>query len=128
MPQHAPSLTTTLRNFTARPLVRNIFKVLTGNIGGNFLNMIALSWIGVALGLKPKVASALTMQTVLGAAHMAQASSEPLSELRRRVTSPGGTTAAALAKFDELGLAEVLKAGLAAARDRSIELAKASGH
>jgi len=83
---------------------------------------------GVALGLKPEVAAPLAMQTVLGAAQMARESSEPLTELRRRVTSPGGTTAAALAKFDELGLAEVLKAGLTAARDRSIELAKQSGH
>jgi len=83
---------------------------------------------GVALGLKPEVAAPLALQTVLGAAQMARESPESLSELRRRVTSPGGTTAAALAKFEELGLAEVLKAGLAAARDRSIELAKQSGY
>jgi pyrroline-5-carboxylate reductase len=83
---------------------------------------------GVAMGLKPEVAEALTLQTVLGAAQLAIQSSDSLTELRRRVTSPGGTTAAALAVFEEKGLADVLIAGLLRARDRSIELSQAAGH
>lgn len=44
------TLITRLYNFTARPLVRNIAKVLTGNLAGNLLNIIALAWLGFALG------------------------------------------------------------------------------
>ena len=83
---------------------------------------------GELMGLKPEVARQLTMQTVLGAARLALESDESLTELRRRVTSPGGTTAAALDVFDEEGLADVIKAGILRARDRSIELSKASDH
>ena len=50
MPQRPIPLTTTLRNFAARPLVRNILKVLTGNLGGNVINFFAMAWLNVALG------------------------------------------------------------------------------
>ena len=83
---------------------------------------------GEAMGLDPEASRALTLQTVLGAARMAIDSGEALPELRRRVTSPGGTTAAALEVFDEKGLAEVLQAGIIRARERSVELSQAAGH
>jgi pyrroline-5-carboxylate reductase len=79
---------------------------------------------GVEMGLHPKVARTLAMQTFLGAARLAVESGEDPAELRRKVTSPGGTTAAALEVFDAEGLEDVLKAGLKRARDRSIELAQ----
>jgi pyrroline-5-carboxylate reductase len=78
---------------------------------------------GEEMGLAPEVARRLTLQTVLGAAHLADASDVDPAELRRRVTSPGGTTAAALAVFEERGLAEIFKAGIHRARQRAIELA-----
>lgn len=90
--------------------------------------MEVMAEAGEAMGLAPEVSRQLTMQTVLGAVTMAMEGGEPLPELRRRVTSPGGTTAAALATFDEKGLAEALKAGILRARERSIELSQATGH
>lgn len=90
--------------------------------------MEVMAEAGEAMGLAPEVSRQLTMQTVLGAVTMAMEGGEPLPELRRRVTSPGGTTAAALAAFDEKGLAEALKAGILRARERSIELSQAAGH
>lgn len=90
--------------------------------------MELMTQAGVELGLTPETAKALTMQTVLGAARMALDSPEPLEVLRERVTSKGGTTAAALAKFEELGLPAVIKGGLQAARDRSLELSQPAGH
>lgn len=90
--------------------------------------MEILTEAGVEMGLAPEVAEPLAVQTVLGAAQLALQSDEPLALLRKRVTSPGGTTAAALATFEEKALAEVIKAGVLSARDRSIELSQAQGH
>jgi pyrroline-5-carboxylate reductase len=90
--------------------------------------MEVMAEAGEAMGLAPDVSRELTMQTVLGAVKMAMEGGEPLPELRRRVTSPGGTTAAALTVFDEKGMAEALKAGILRARERSIELSQAAGH
>lgn len=74
------------------------------------------------LGLSADVARELTLQTFLGAGRLARESDEPPAELRRRVTSPGGTTAAALETFDARGLADAFAAGIRRARERSIEL------
>lgn len=78
---------------------------------------------GEELGLDPELARRLTLQTFLGAARLAIESEDSPAELRRRVTSPGGTTAAALDVFERGGLEALIKEGLRAARDRSIELA-----
>jgi len=78
---------------------------------------------GVSLGLSPEVASELTVQTVLGAATMLRETGEDPAELRRQVTSPNGTTAAALAVLADRGVHDAFVAALTAARDRSIELA-----
>lgn len=90
--------------------------------------MEVMAEAGEAMGLDPEVSRQLTLQTFLGGVRMAMESSESLPELRRRVTSPGGTTAAALAVFEEQGLPEALKAGILRARERSIELSQATGH
>ncbi|MDQ0543730.1 pyrroline-5-carboxylate reductase [Methylobacterium brachiatum] len=89
-----------------------------------FLLVEALADAGIAEGLEPSVAQALARATVSGAGALLEASPEEAAELRRNVTSPGGTTAAAL---DVLmrpdGLAPLLRAAVAAARRRAAELA-----
>lgn len=92
-----------------------------------FLLMELLSEIGADLGLPADTARLLTLQTAFGAAKMALESSEDAAELRRRVTSPGGTTEAALAVLTAGELHAVLQRALTAARDRSRELADELG-
>jgi pyrroline-5-carboxylate reductase len=79
---------------------------------------------GVGLGLKKETALDLVIQTFLGAAHLAKASDDSLTELRRKVTSPGGTTAAGLAVLEEKGLRETIINAVNAACARSLELGK----
>jgi len=64
------------------------------------------------------------MHTVLGSAMLLEKSGEDPALLRKRVTSPNGTTQAALEKMAELGLHQTVMAGIRAARIRSEELAK----
>lgn len=88
-----------------------------------FLVMEAMIAAGRAMGLDEKMAHQLTLQTALGAAQMAVTSGEDPAELRRRVTSPGGTTLAALNVFEAAQLRDIFLKALLAARDRSRELA-----
>lgn len=88
-----------------------------------FLVMEAMIAAGRALGLDEKLARQLTLQTALGAAQMAVTSDEDPAELRRRVTSPGGTTLAALNVLEAAQLRDTFLKALIAARDRSRELA-----
>ena len=87
-----------------------------------FLVMEILMTVGRELGLPPDTARALTLQTALGAAQMAQGSDLDVGELRRRVTSPGGTTAAAIEVLQAGGLAELFAAALRAADQRAREM------
>ncbi|MEO1235803.1 MAG: pyrroline-5-carboxylate reductase [Planctomycetota bacterium] len=64
----------------------------------------------------------LVKQTILGAAKLMLESGDPPEELRRKVTSPGGTTQAAIASFQADGFEAVVRRALTAARDRSVEL------
>lgn len=83
----------------------------------------ALTSAGCKLGLPEATASLLARQTVAGAGRMALASEVPPATLREQVTSPGGTTAAALAVFmNGERLSELVADAAAAARDRSVEL------
>jgi pyrroline-5-carboxylate reductase len=77
---------------------------------------------GVAAGLDAETARSLTNQTILGAATLLAESEVDAAELRRRVTSPNGTTAAAIAAFDEAGVQSAITAGVVAAARRSAEL------
>lgn len=77
-----------------------------------------------ALGLDAQTAHRLTCETAAGAAEMALRSDVDLAELRRRVTSPGGTTEAALNELAAHGVDRALGAAANAARARSIELSK----
>jgi pyrroline-5-carboxylate reductase len=80
------------------------------------------------MGLSDETANALVYQTAAGAAELAISSEEDVSELRRNVTSPGGTTERALNMFEEGKLKELVERALHAARDRSIELANEFGN
>ncbi|MBA1202345.1 pyrroline-5-carboxylate reductase [Pseudomonas capeferrum] len=92
-----------------------------------FLMIEAMTAAGVKLGLSPETASQLTLQTALGAAHMAAASDVDAAELRRRVTSPAGTTEAAIKSFQSNGFEALVEQALEAAARRSAELAEQLG-
>lgn len=85
----------------------------------------ALQIAGAELGLPANVAASLALSTVEGAALLAAGSPEPPLELARRVTSPGGTTAAGLAVLDQdAALLRLVSETLRAARDRGDALAR----
>ncbi len=92
-----------------------------------FLVMEAMEAAAVELGLTEDTAHLLTLQTALGAARMAMESSDTPAILREKVTSPGGTTEAALKRFEEGGLRDLFIQALTQARDRSIELSELLG-
>ncbi len=87
-----------------------------------FLLVEALVDAAVAQGLPREVAAALAAQTCLGAGRMLVESGEAAATLRERVTSPGGTTAAALEVFRGGDLAGLVAAAVAAATRRGGEL------
>jgi pyrroline-5-carboxylate reductase len=76
------------------------------------------------LGLPADLATALVRETALGAARVVMETKSEPGLLRASVTSPGGTTAAALRVFEQADLAGIVQQALTAARDRSAELGK----
>ena len=85
----------------------------------------ALTVAAEKAGLPSKTAKLLAMQTVYGAASLAAESGEEPGVLRQQVTSPNGTTAAALAVLmGEDRLTHLLTEAVEAARLRSVELGK----
>ena len=88
-----------------------------------FLMMEAMEQTAVKMGLGAEMARNFTIQTALGAAKLAAASDVAPDELRRRVTSPGGTTEAAIKTFEKEGFRDLVEHALLAAQKRSIELA-----
>jgi len=92
-----------------------------------FLLIEAMTAAGVKLGLPAEIAAQLTLQTALGAAHMAVASDVDAAELRRRVTSPAGTTEAAIKSFQAGGFEALVEQALGAAAHRSAEMAEQLG-
>ncbi|MEI6406228.1 MAG: pyrroline-5-carboxylate reductase [Actinomycetes bacterium] len=78
---------------------------------------------GVELGLSSEIATQLTIQTLVGAAGMLVGTGKSATTLRENVTSPNGTTAAALKTFSEGQLDALVEKSMRAARDRSQELA-----
>ncbi len=87
-----------------------------------FRLMECLEEAAVEQGLPRELARDLVEQTALGAARLAQDSEDSPAELRRKVTSPGGTTEAALKQMDAQGLATLVSQAIAAATQRSMEL------
>ncbi len=93
-----------------------------------FLLMEAMEKTAVELGLNDVTARLLVQQTALGAAKIALESSESPEQLRKQVTSPGGTTQQAIEAFQQGGFTELVSKALHAARDRSIEMSKQTEH
>jgi pyrroline-5-carboxylate reductase len=91
-----------------------------------FLLAEAMEAAGIAQGLPAEAARALTLQTVLGAARMLTESGEAPAELRRRVTSPNGTTQAAVETFQAGGFERLTDAAIAAATARGKALSAAN--
>lgn len=83
---------------------------------------------GTKLGLSPEVARQLTVQTALGAARMAAETNDEPAQLRQNVTSPGGTTAAALEVMHSRQLPSIIEAALTAADHRAAELGREFGN
>lgn len=91
-----------------------------------FLVMEAMQAAAESLGLKSEDAQLLVVQTALGAARLALESDQKPAELRKQVTSKGGTTEAALNKLSAGGLVPLFAEALQAAAQRSKELAAAN--
>ncbi|MBK7895852.1 MAG: pyrroline-5-carboxylate reductase [Candidatus Promineifilaceae bacterium] len=89
-----------------------------------FMMMEALIDAGVHLGFSRRIAEQLVFQTMFGSVQYAMQSGKHVAELRNQVTSPGGTTAAALYHMEKGGLRTVISRGIWAAYERSISLGK----
>jgi len=92
-----------------------------------FLVMEALEKAAIKYGLDPETARLLTLETAYGAAKMALEGQEEPAALRRRVTSPGGTTERAIQALEQGQLERIVDDAVAAAMDRARELADVLG-
>lgn len=88
-----------------------------------FLIFEAMIDAAVKQGLDRETATQLTLQTGLGAAKLAQSSEDDVVALRRKVTSPNGTTERAIASFEENTLRDTVEAAMQACHDRAQQLA-----
>ena len=92
-----------------------------------FLMMEAMIDAGVELGLNRESATELTLQTALGAAILAKQSDVDVAELRRRVTSPKGTTEQAINSFENDQIRAIFARAMTACSNRAIELSEILG-
>lgn len=79
---------------------------------------------GVAHGLAPDVADSIVRQLFKGAGVLLFESEDSPAELRQKVTSPNGTTAAGLAEFEHSGISEIVNKVVSAASQRSAEMTR----
>ncbi|MCL4499587.1 MAG: pyrroline-5-carboxylate reductase [Chloroflexi bacterium] len=89
-----------------------------------YLLVEALIDAAIELGIAPDIAERLVVQTAAGSADMLTETLKRPEELRRMVTSPGGTTEAAVGTFDDAGFREIVRRAVDAAVRRAEELAK----
>jgi len=89
-----------------------------------FLLLEILQQVGEKLGLSADTAKLLSLQTALGAAKMALETSDSVGALRHKVTSPGGTTEAAIRVLEDGNIRELFTSALQAATKRSTELSQ----
>lgn len=89
-----------------------------------FMFMEHLQAAAEALGLSVEDAALLTKKTAVGAALLAERSDESLATLRERVTSPNGTTAAALDAFASQHISDIIAQAVKAANERSVTLSR----
>ncbi|CAH1196030.1 Pyrroline-5-carboxylate reductase [Paenibacillus plantiphilus] len=103
-----------------------LLDVVTGVSGSGpayvYYLMEGMITAGRQLGLTEEAARELTVQTVLGAAHMVQATNENPADLRRKVTSPNGTTQAAIETLDEHNFSQAIVHAIDRAAKRAAEL------
>ena len=92
-----------------------------------FYFLEAMRDAGTQMGLPPEVAQQLAVSTFMGAATLAQRSSEPLQTLRERVTSKGGTTYAAITSMEAAGVKAKFEDAMLAAQKRAEELGREFG-
>jgi pyrroline-5-carboxylate reductase len=89
-----------------------------------FLVMEVMQKVGEELGLSEQTARELTIQTALGAAKMASTGSLNTTQLRQQVTSPGGTTHAAVETFKAGGIEDSFRQAMQSALSRAEEMSK----
>jgi pyrroline-5-carboxylate reductase len=87
-----------------------------------FLFAECLAGAALTIGLPGNEAAGLVAQTLFGASKLLVESGEPASALRAKVTSPGGTTEAAVSVFNERGFEEIVVAAVSSAFNRAKEL------
>jgi pyrroline-5-carboxylate reductase len=89
-----------------------------------FLVLEAMQKIGQELGLPKNTAEQLSLHTALGASKMAIDSEATAAQLRQQVTSPGGTTQAAIGSFEQQGLEDIFRQAMTSAVARADEMSK----
>ena len=89
-----------------------------------YLFVEAMAEAGAAIGLPEEQAKTMARKTFIGACQLMETSGETPEELRRRVTSPGGTTAAGIQSFEEQGLREIFAKALKRSAERAAELGR----
>jgi pyrroline-5-carboxylate reductase len=96
---------------------------LSGSGPAYFFYLVeAMAEAGAKLGLSEEAALFLARETCLGAGKLMSESADPPAELRRKVTSPGGTTFAAITKMDEAKMKDTIDAAVKAAASRSKDM------
>jgi pyrroline-5-carboxylate reductase len=111
-----------------KEVMLDVVTALSGSGPAYFMYfMEALEKAAIQHGLAADTARLLTLETCLGAAKLAINSEENLLELRRRVTSPGGTTERALQVMDEAKLPDILNQAFDAAVKKASELGEILG-
>lgn len=108
------------------PIEEKFMDVVTGLSGSGpayFYYMVeALENAGIEAGLERETARSLTIQTLIGAAQMLKRTGKSAEDLRKEVTSPGGTTMAGLEVLNRYQFDEVLKKAVFRAKERSREM------
>jgi pyrroline-5-carboxylate reductase len=111
--------------FTVDETMMDAVTALSGS-GPGFIFRLMESFVVAAQkqGFDPDTAKNMVINTFLGATMLAQKSGTPLADLRKMVTSPGGTTEAGLRYMDENRIGDILSGTVEAAKARSMELGK----
>lgn len=116
-------LTTIGRVVTVAEKYQDAVTAVSGS-GPAYIFLVAEAMIegGVHCGLSRDIATELAVQTLFGSATLLRESGEHPAILRENVTSPGGTTAAALRQLEDYGMRAAFLAAIEAARNRAVEL------
>jgi pyrroline-5-carboxylate reductase len=111
--------------FTVDEAMMDAVTAVSGS-GPGFIFRLMESFVAATekQGFDPEIAKDMVINTFLGAATLAKKTGTPLTDLRRMVTSPGGTTEAGLKYMDDNKMAEILEGTVETAKKRSIELGK----